>query len=524
MPLKIACVGGGPGGLLFATLIKRADPSIEVTVFERNQADDAFGFGVVFSDSTLRTIHQADDALDTGLAGHGRRWDSIEVWAKGDKRTFHGNGMSAIHRRTLLPLLHRSAGEAGVELRFGVNIAELSELSDYDVIVGADGANSRIRQSIDEDLGHTVERADAKFIWFGTDFMFDGLTFVHRRSEHGNFAAHAYPISESVSTFIVETDEETWRRAGLDGFDVTSPPGESDEKSRRYIEELFAEDINDGEIIVNNSRWGNFQTRRTQKWHSGNVVLLGDAVHTAHFSVGSGTKMAMEDAIVLARELTAGHSDLESAFQAYNNERGPSVNRIQDSARGGLSWWEHFGLYHDTMDPEQFAFHFFSRSIGIDRIEPRDPQLVGDRRAKWHEKHGANALESTFEIGGATLPSRILIDDGQRLVASPDNMQGVDVASSNADSTTSDGRAIRLIVPDGEQAESAEETASSIPDGLTTVISGGSPLNRVRVSEERRLRRGGSTVLVISEDDGLDPETLILSGRADAVAWGPEHE
>ncbi|GFZ98365.1 FAD-dependent monooxygenase [Nesterenkonia alkaliphila] len=504
MSRRIACVGGGPGGLFLATLLKRQDPSAEVAVFERNQPEDAFGFGVVFSDATLKAIHEADSVLLDGLNDHGRHWDRIEVWLKGECHAFQGNGMAAIHRRVLLPLLQKSADDVGVQLNFGTNISDLSELQDYDVIVGADGANSFVRSSVIQDLGHSVETAEAKFIWFGTDYMFDGLTFVHRKSEYGHFAAHAYPISDSVSTFIVETDPDTWRKAGLDEFDVTQPPGVSDEKTRAFIEELFREDLDGGRIIANNSRWGSFRTRRSQRWHSGNVVLLGDAVHTAHFSVGSGTKMAMEDAIVLARELTAGHSTLEQAFSAYEAQRQPSVDRIQGSARGGLSWWERFGRYYDAFEPWQFTFHFFSRSINIDRIERRDPEFVARARREWQLRHGSAAvLDTPLRTASAQLPSRFLHYGG-----APFNVE---------DLSAKGGLPVQL--PAAAVASVAVGADSTLPESAEiAAVTGGDLLDRIRLSEELRLERGIPTILVGGDGENIDPETLVLSGRADAVA------
>ncbi|MCW2831336.1 MAG: 2-polyprenyl-6-methoxyphenol hydroxylase-like oxidoreductase, partial [Aeromicrobium sp.] len=376
MSHRVAVVGGGPGGLFLATLVRRARPDVEVVLFERNLATDAFGFGVVFSDATLRRINEADPVLRDALSAHGRHWDRIDVWSNGERHGFSGNGMAAIHRRLLLKLLQENAAEVGVDLRFGQVAPPVEELSrGFDLVVGADGTNSAVREHLG-DVGHTVDTATAKFIWFCTTHLFEGLTFVHRRSEHGNFAVHGYPISDELSTFIVETDEPTWRAAGLDAFDVSQPPGPSDTASQDYLEKLFAEDIGGASLVTNNSRWGNFRTRRTQRWHRGNVVMLGDAVHTAHFSVGSGTKMAMEDAISLVREVAAHQDDLELAFTNYEAERQPQVAKIQNQARGGLSWWEHFARYYNSFEPTQFTFHFFSRSIDIDKIRQRDPELV----------------------------------------------------------------------------------------------------------------------------------------------------
>lgn len=504
MTLRVAVVGGGPGGLFFASQLKRLRPSAEVTVYERNQATDAFGFGVVFSDSTLNQIFEADPTLREAMDEHGRHWDRIEVWLKGERRSFGGNGMAAIHRRVLLPILQERAREAGVELRFGetVTAGTVQRLrSEYDVVVGADGANSVVRDAVEQDLDHTVETADAKFIWFGTRFMFDGLTFVHRLAPAGAFAAHAYPISSDLSTFIVETDEKSWRAAGLDAFDVTQPPGPSDETTRSFLAELFADDIQGAEIVANNSRWGSFRTRRTRRWHSGNVVLLGDAVHTAHFSVGSGTKMAMEDGIVLARELADGDRPIEDVVAAYEAARQPAVARIQDSARGGLSWWERFGRYHQAFDPTQFAFHFFSRSIDIDRIAPRDPELVAAVRREWESEHGADALTTPLRLGGTQVPGRVLSWDGRRLT--------VPGAGAVLD--------VRAVVLDATSGTDGHRDA--LGPGDVVVIDGGTPLDRFLLSEDIRFDRPTTpTVVVAGPDERLNPETVVLSGRADAVA------
>src|SRR5699024_4209029 len=242
--------------------------------YEQNGPSEAFGFGVVFSDPTLRHITEADPVLRDALHSNGRHWDTIEIWLKGDRHQFSGNGMSAIHRKTLLSALQRNAMEAGVDMRFETFINSPDQLEGFDLIVAADGANSLFRRSVGEQyLGHEAVYASAKFIWFGTTYMFDGLTFVRRRNEHGNFAAHAYPISNTLSTFIVETDEQTWQRAGLNEFDVSQLPGVSDIKSKEYIESLFVHELQGESIVVNNSRWGNFRTHSTRRWHSENIVF-----------------------------------------------------------------------------------------------------------------------------------------------------------------------------------------------------------------------------------------------------------
>ena len=516
MALRVACIGGGPGGLFVSTLLKQTIPDAEVVLFERNQPADAFGFGVVFSDATLRQINEADPVVRDGLRNYGTHWDSIEVWLKNERKSFAGNGMAAIYRKTLLQLMQQRAAAVGVDTRFGQFVPDLSQLDDFDIIIGADGANSSTREQLGESLGHTVETATAKFVWFGTTYKFSGLTFVHRQSEFGNFAVHGYPISDELSTFIVETDEQTWRKAGLDEFDVTQPPGTSDLKTQRFLEKLFAEDIAGEPLVANNSRWANFRTRRTRTWHKGNVVLLGDAVHTAHFSVGSGTKMAMEDAITLVREINAHQDDLETAFTNYEAERQPLVAKIQKQAQGGLSWWEHFARYYNAFDPTQFTLHFFSRSIGVEKIRQRDPQLVASAEQNWLTHHGSSPLQTPLSAGPVRWEGRQLAlqQDAERTVlAGPGGQLPLVTEVTESDSGTG------LLVSAPDTAEELPSSFAALPEhAAAVIIRGGTPHTRTLLSEEARLGRG-LTSIIVDDEGGVDAAlTLILSGRADAVA------
>jgi anthraniloyl-CoA monooxygenase len=527
--MRVAVAGGGPGGLFFATLIRQADPSVEVTVFERNRADDTFGFGVVFSDRTLAGIHEADPVLREALTEHGRHWDEIEVRLKGQRIRCGGNGMAAVVRRTLLGLMQARARGVGAQLRFSTEVT-LDDLAGYDLVVAADGAGSKLREELcrdhGADLGVEVETATAKFIWFGTDYLFDGLTFVHERSQDGVFAVHGYPISDAVSTFIVETDEASWRRAGLDEFDVTQPPGPSDVVTKDYLEELFADQIDGKRLLTNNSRWGNFRTRRTKRWHTvapQPVAFLGDAVHTAHFSVGSGTKMAMEDAVALSAALAAHPGDLASALAAYEEAAQPSVRKIQDSARPSLSWWEHFGRYHDAFEPWQFAYHFLSRSISDARLGRRAPDFVAASHRGWVDTYGAEPLQTAFQRRGWSAPGRLVEvrTNGGRPVA----------VAGTASLPLGDPRpgpwGAVLAAPDSETglpgvaAQLGELARLDIPPVLIAVH-GGTTLTRMLVCEQIRLHERLPALLIDPDaaDDAPTRDravTAVLSGRADLV-------
>ena len=494
--MRIAIAGGGPGGLFLAALLRKAGLGHEVTVFERNRAEDTFGFGVVFSDRTLAGIHAADPVLREALAAHGRHWDAIEVRLKGERIRCGGNGMAAIVRRTLLTLLQDSARDAGADLRFATEV-RLADLDRFDLVVAADGTGSQIRQALEPAFGSAVEAAAAKFIWFGTDYLFGGLTFVHERGPHGVFAVHGYPISAGVSTFIVETNEPSWRAAGLDEFDVTAPPGPSDEKTRGYLEDLFADQIDGHKLLVNNSRWASFRTRRTARWFTLDprpVVLLGDAAHTAHFSVGSGTKMAMEDAIALAGALMAHPVDLGAALAAYEAAARPSVDAIQAAARPSLSWWEHFGRYYDAFEPWQFAYHFLSRSITDGRLARRDPAFAAATHQAWVARHAAEPLETPLTAGGSVFAGRLLGEI-------PPEAARVEAPADEA------------VLP-AALARLREVVAAGAP---LVAVHGGAGFTRTLLCEEARLGLGVSALLA---DPALDRDgaiTAVLSGRADLV-------
>ena len=388
----------------------------------------------------------------------------------------------------------------------------------YDLVVAADGANSRLRERFADAFEPSVETATAKFIWLGTTYPFDGLTFVHERGPHGVFAVHGYPIGNGVSTFIVETDPESWAAAGLDEFDVTAPPGESDEKSRAYLNDVFASQLDGHDLLVNSSRWGNFQTRRAARWShraGGTVVtLLGDSAHTAHFSVGSGTKMAMEDAIALADATAAHPGDVDHALAEYEQVRRPQVEKIQDSARPSLSWWEHFGRSHDTLPGWQFAFHFFTRSLTDAKLRRRDAGFVDHSHALWVQEHGAQPLHSELTVAEAIAPGRTVTVTNFGVTLGDDT---VPVTTTPRDGGTwaLDVEAPPTEADLGAALEAVDKGAAA--GAALVVVRGGTSFTRRLLCEHARLSRGVPTVLVedADEDRAL---TAVLSGRTDLVA------
>ncbi|MGY1841462.1 MULTISPECIES: FAD-dependent monooxygenase [unclassified Modestobacter] len=522
--MRIAVVGGGPGGLFAATLAKASDPTREVTVFERNRADDTFGFGVVFSDATLERIHEADPVLRTALTEHGVHWDPIEVRLHGESFLCRGNGMAAVERRALLRLMQEHAADAGVDIRFSAEVDPEALLAEgWDLVVAADGANSRVRRLFDDVFEPSEEEATAKFIWLGTTYPFDSLTFVHERSEHGVFAVHGYPIGNGVSTFIVETDEASWRAAGLDEFDVTQPPGTSDEKSRQYLQRLFTEQLDGHELLVNNSRWGNFRTRRARCWRhrvgGTALALLGDSAHTAHFSVGSGTKMAMEDAVALVAALNEHGDDVDAALMTYEAVRQPQVAKIQGSARPSLSWWETFGRSYDTLPPWQFAYHFFTRSLPESKLRRRDDAFVAGVHERWQQAHGAPPLDTPIEVAGVRLTTR-RVPVGERQVHLP----GGDLPLLGQPPVDGNSWGLSVTAPETEDQlpPALDAVAKAAADGTALVaVSGGTALTRRLLCEAARLEHGTVALLVEDVDPALAEDvaiTAVLSGRADLVA------
>jgi len=380
--MRIVSIGGGPSGLFFAILMKRLDPAHRITVVERNGPDDTFGWGVVFSDETLGNIAEADPQTYDEITRHFAHWDAIDIHYRGEVLTSRGHGFSGLSRQVLLNILQRRAASLGVELVYGVEVRDLQAYRDVDLILGEDGANSRVRELHAAQFEPKLDWRPNKFIWLGTTRHFDAFTFLFRETEHGLWRVHAYRFDERHSTFIVETTETAWRNAGLDGA--------SEDETVNFCERLFAAELGGHRLLKNKAVWRNFPTVRNAHWSCQNIVLLGDAAHTAHFSIGSGTKLAMEDAIALSQALRR-HDELSEALTAYEAERRPLVESTQRAAQTSLQWFEETERYFGHLEPLQFAASLLTRSLRInhENLRLRDPEFV-ERIDRWFAGEAAN--------------------------------------------------------------------------------------------------------------------------------------
>lgn len=367
--MKIRIIGGGPAGMYFAILMKKADAGHDIDIFERNGPDDTFGWGVVFSGRTLSNLRAADEASHAEITREFAAWDNVDVVHQDDKISIHGNSFSGIARLRLLKILQNRCEDLGIEIRFHTEVKDLSALqNECDLLLGADGVNSTVRQNFAGEFQPDISTRPNKYIWFGTNQLFHGLTLTFRENEAGVFAAHSYKFDRQTSTFIVECDPQTWTQAGFAGL--------SDAETRAYLENVFARDLAGHRLLSNNSKWINFQLVKNANWHFANVALLGDALHTAHFSIGSGTKLAMEDSIALA-ECVVHSSDTAAALTAFQKLRKPVIEAYQAAAQESMTWFENARDYIH-LDAVSLAYSLMTRSgrVDLEELRKRDPAFA----------------------------------------------------------------------------------------------------------------------------------------------------
>jgi 2-polyprenyl-6-methoxyphenol hydroxylase-like FAD-dependent oxidoreductase len=367
--MRVAILGAGPAGLYLAYLIKRRDPSAEVRVFEQNSADATFGFGVVFSDRALEFLNEDDPETFAAIMPHLESWTDITIVHRDERVRIDGVGFAAIGRLALLKLLQARTRSVGVEPTFRHPVADLRELGGADLIVGADGVNSLVRRTHQAAFGATTTYLTNRFAWFGTSKPFATLTQTFRRTDLGGFNAHHYRYAPAMSTFLVEVTEETFTRAGFDRMSET--------ESAALCARVFADDLDGHPLVSNQSVWRRFPVVRNARWSHDRHVLIGDALHTAHFSIGSGTRLALEDAIALDRALAAHPADVPAALAAFETARRPILEKLVEAANASGAWYERF-TDHMALEPLDFAMSYLTRSGRIDpeRLRRSSPQFA----------------------------------------------------------------------------------------------------------------------------------------------------
>ena len=368
--MKIGIVGGGPAGLYFALLMKKSAPSHEITVVEQNPSDATYGWGVVFSDRALTFLKESDREAYDEIEATIKTWDDLTIVHNNQAVKIDGSGYSGIERLALLLILQKHCRRYGVEMLFTTRLPDASQFSGCDLIVGADGAGSVVRQQYAEQFQPTSNKLSNRYIWYGTHQLFDTLSLIFRRYQDGAFVAHCYPYSEQTSTFIIECDAQTWEHAGFAHM--------TEQETIAYCQRVFEEDLSGHALLPNKSVWLNFRVVTNQCWSYQQVILLGDALRTVHFSIGSGTRMALEDAITLAKAFAA-QADVRSALQTFEDLRRPGMEKLLDIARQSYTWYETF---HEKMDLDPFAmvYSYMTRSGRLDAptLRQRAPRFMSE--------------------------------------------------------------------------------------------------------------------------------------------------
>ncbi|RBL83714.1 monooxygenase [Streptomyces cavourensis] len=374
--MKIAVIGAGPAGLYFSLLAKKHDPGHEITVYEQNPQGATYGWGVVFSDIGLSFLREADPAFFAKFVAHHERCDYMEIVHRGARVQVQGNPFSRTARIDMLAVLERACVDAGVRIRYQQRVDDVAQLAaEVDMVVAADGSNSVVRKQYAEHFRPAFERRRNKFAWYGTHQRFHPVSLIFRDTEHGIFIAHSYQYSRDLSTFLVEVDPDSWRRAGLDTA--------SEEDSRRYCGQVFRDDLGAHELLGNRSLWFEANIVRNEHWSHENIVLLGDALRTVHFSLGSGTRMAMQDAIALHQGLLRHPGDARAAFAVFESLRRPASSNFQAAAGRSLDWYENVATKMH-LDPVEFAYDYMRRTgqVSHDDLRQRDPAFAAAYEAR----------------------------------------------------------------------------------------------------------------------------------------------
>jgi 2-polyprenyl-6-methoxyphenol hydroxylase-like FAD-dependent oxidoreductase len=367
--MRIAILGAGPAGLYLAYLLKRRHSGADITIVEQNPADATFGFGVVFSERALEFLREGDEETFAALTPQMESWDDITLVQKNERIVIDGIGFAAIGRLKLLQLLQQRVRSVGIEPTFSRELTSLDEFDGAELVVGADGVNSLVRRTFADEFGVGLSYGANRFAWFGTPKIFDTLTQTFRHTPIGDFNAHHYRYAPGRSTFVVEVDEATFNRAGFERME--------DSESRAVCEKVFADALGGKRLVANNSIWRRFPHLNCACWHRDKHVLIGDAAHTAHFSIGSGTRLAMEDAIALDKALAAHGDDIAAALPAFEAARRPVVEKIVTGANASAAWYENFAEYMQ-LAPLDFAMSYIQRSgrVDIERLHKLSPKFV----------------------------------------------------------------------------------------------------------------------------------------------------
>ncbi|MDD7965147.1 FAD-dependent monooxygenase [Actinomycetospora lemnae] len=518
---SVAVLGGGPAGLYAARLLKLAHPAARVVVHEQSTPATTFGFGVAIAARTQRNLEAADPATLADMLAAGRPHDMRMLVGDREARV-HNGALIGIARPELLAILTRHAQAAGVEIEHGRRVA-LEEL-DADLVVVADGVNSRTRTALADALGAHVDVAGGLYLWAGVGVALDTAIFAPATTAHGTFVTHAYPYAEGRSTFLVETDEATWRAAGFDVSTEETPPDASDTASLAYLSDAFADRLGGHRLIGNRTRWLRFRTVHCDRWTHGNVVLLGDAAHTAHYSVGSGTKLAMEDAIALVRAVHAA-DDLPAALRTYEAERRPQVERLQELARRSRLWWDSFPQRtHLPVDQLMVAYMTRTGNVDLTRFAGTNPDVVRRGLAAYagtavdalHDDILAWVLDRPLEHGGRRWAGRLLdAAERERLSAPPGDVVG-DLARVEVD----------LEDPWSAEGDVLVKRLHDLAQRgwrgfwLTGPAARGAVLTRLDVGERLREETGALVVVEGPPDTLGDLAAGLVAGRTDLVCAG----